>query len=308
MTLLKLGAAAEKDDKDKYKYGEDLVDRKDKQRISSLASFIDQEKKIKHDEEEHFKRLQRDREKMAEAEKKLKRAQERATLEMKRLKLLGAGKGVDVGGGGSGSDKEKSESGSGKFEPGKIFLDNPSMTALLMFTLGLTYAILGFSTAQAVDRYTLTLPKKNPKISAEEANAYTDSAKTAANTIGILGIIMLIVSLGLAYLAFNTAKDKPIVKELLFKPMSHALFLFLFVMNLTVFLLFMINIMTSWYSELDNSGPTGLLVVSLLMTIGLAAWVAKSAVEYRAARFEKAGAKAAAVTSAAKAAAGGLKK
>lgn len=304
--LLRLGApGGGKDDKDKDRSRNDVLEKLDKRASDSLASFVDLEKKKKHEEEKEFKRIQRDREKMAEAEKKLKRAQERAAIELKHLQQLGAGKGVAIAGAKE-STSSSSSSSALKLQPGKIFLKHPTLTSIMMFTLGILYLSCGAATISSIDVYTNKY-STDKKIDIKVARNLTDTATSNCTVIVVLGVIQMLAGIALGAMVFNKV-GQPLVSEKMFGPASTILFLFIVLLNVVPTGFMTAIATTPWYSELENSPPTVLLITGWTSTILLVAYFLFHATEVRNALAEKAGVKAAGVSSAAKAAAAAARK
>jgi len=306
MPLLNLGKEG-KEDKNRSR-DEPL----DKQRSKSLASYIDLEKKIKHEEEQKFKRVQRDREKMAEAEKKLKRAQERAAIELKRLQALGAGKGVSVAGVSSSGDK--AVGGKSQFDAGIVFAKNPTYVGFLCILLGLTYVITISMTGTEISTYTRDYQAKN-KLTRSDANALTDTAQSGCTGIAACGVLLFLMGSFLLFqvytnpAGYKASDGTPYPYNPNVNPAKNGIFIVFMLLNIIPCIVFLTTILSnSWYSELENSAPTFFAITSGVTSLVSLGYLLFEAQGYQKKRLEAAGIKAVAVSSAAKVALAGVKK
>jgi hypothetical protein len=297
MRLLRIGAGG--GERDKEKSASDAV--LEKQRSKSLASYVDLEKKIKHEEEEKFKRVQRDREKMAEAEKKLKRAQERAAIELKRLQALGAGRGVSVPG------VSSSEKGKGKdevFKAGMILLENIGKLGLVNIMLGIFNIAAGISINGDIDTFTRVTLKIRQGLSYEDARAYTDSARSACTGLTAAAFFQLFFGVALVYFSFERKTLESIQDRVLVSQILYALIVVFTVVPFAFFLF--IVVFSTWYSQLDNNFSTAYVVTNGMMSLLTISWGVYHASLWSAKMSTQTGVKAAAIQDAAAKAKAGL--
>lgn len=285
------GQKDDDDDDDRRKPEIDV----NKLRSRSLAEYVDLEKKKKYDQEKKLKQLQRKKEEMREIEKKLKRAQEAAEIDIKAAAAL-LGQKVSS----SGSDKEKAAAAAAaaatKEQPmALVVYEHPAASLVVVFIIGVIIVLTSNAVYNELQNYAKTRLVSGNNMSKTkyletDAKAYIDDGVTAVNKIYWVGVSLVIIGvIGVAL--FYTFSNQGKLVNVAGVPNSKTFFMansyfptmfYLLVLLLCVYCMYVFYTTVyylNYYNDLLNSSTTALQVVITAIPIALTIYLVYKATE-----------------------------